>query len=168
MLGTSTMGKLRRRGQEFAAMKALSIRQPWASLIILGVKTIETRPWRTAYRGDLAIHASKTFGRAERRMAQAAVALPHLTLRGLDPDALPRGIVLGVVELVDCVPADALGDLVHASTTRATRERMLGDYRAGRFGWLLRDPRPFAQPVAALGKLMLWDFPCIRPGIRTE
>ena len=39
-------------------MKALSLRQPWASLIANGHKTIETRTWRTRYRGPLAIHAS--------------------------------------------------------------------------------------------------------------
>lgn len=40
-------------------MKALTIRQPWASLVALGVKTIETRSWSTSYRGPLAIHAGK-------------------------------------------------------------------------------------------------------------
>jgi hypothetical protein len=39
-------------------MKALSLHQPWASLIGLGVKTIETRSWSTKYRGPLAVHAS--------------------------------------------------------------------------------------------------------------
>lgn len=40
-------------------MKAITIRQPWASLIAAGVKTIETRSWSTKYRGPLAIHAGK-------------------------------------------------------------------------------------------------------------
>lgn len=42
-------------------MKALTLHQPWASLIAVGVKTIETRSWATKYRGPLAIHAGKHF-----------------------------------------------------------------------------------------------------------
>ena len=41
-------------------MKALTIQQPWASVITMGVKTIETRSWSTKYRGPLAIHAGLT------------------------------------------------------------------------------------------------------------
>ena len=47
-------------------MKALSITQPWATLIAIGAKTIETRSWSTLYRGDLAIHAAKGFPRYAR------------------------------------------------------------------------------------------------------
>jgi activating signal cointegrator 1 len=42
-------------------MKALSLMQPWATLLICGEKTVETRSWRTSHRGLLAVHASKTF-----------------------------------------------------------------------------------------------------------
>lgn len=44
-------------------MKALSLKQPWASMVANGTKTIETRSWRTSYRGPLAIHASQPDGR---------------------------------------------------------------------------------------------------------
>ena len=60
-------------------MKALSLRQPWASLIANGRKTIETRTWRTHYRGPLAIHAS---------------ARPY--------DDLPTGGIIAVAWLYDC------------------------------------------------------------------
>ena len=59
-------------------MKALSIRQPWANLIASGQKTIETRKWKTNYRGDLLIVASKT---------------------GTEP---PFGCAVAIVTLVDC------------------------------------------------------------------
>ena len=42
-------------------MKALTLTQPWASLVACGAKTIETRSWRTPYRGPVAIHAAKGF-----------------------------------------------------------------------------------------------------------
>lgn len=65
-------------------MKALSLRQPWASLIADGRKTIETRTWRTRYRGPLAIHAS------------------------LRPYAdLPTGGIVAVAWLYDCRPMEA-------------------------------------------------------------
>jgi hypothetical protein len=41
------------------AVKAITLQQPWASLIALGAKSVETRSWSTAYRGPLAIHAGK-------------------------------------------------------------------------------------------------------------
>ena len=63
-------------------MKAISIRQPWASMVVSGEKTIETRTWRTNYRGPLLIVSSK----------QPIV------------DNLPRGYALAIVTLVDCRP----------------------------------------------------------------
>ncbi|MXY46612.1 MAG: ASCH domain-containing protein [Chloroflexi bacterium] len=71
-------------------MKALSLRQPWASLIADGRKTIETRTWRTRYRGALAIHAS---------------ARPH--------DDLPTGGIIAIAWLYDCRPM-AADDEAHA------------------------------------------------------
>jgi len=67
-------------------MKCISVRQPWANLIASGKKTIETRTWRTRYRGTLAIASSKK------------------------PAIYPAGFVVCVAELVDCrpmTPADA-------------------------------------------------------------
>jgi len=64
-------------------MKALSLRQPWASLIADGRKTIETRTWRTRYRGPLAIHAS---------------ARPY--------EDLPTGGIVAVALLYGCRPME--------------------------------------------------------------
>jgi hypothetical protein len=61
-------------------MKAISIRQPWANLIASGQKTIETRAWETAYRGDLLIVSSSS------------------------PDIPPAGYALAVARLVECRP----------------------------------------------------------------
>ncbi len=71
-------------------MKALSLRQPWASLIADGHKTIETRTWRTHYRGPLAIHASTR---------------PH--------EDLPTGGIVAVAWLYGCRPMEA-SDEEHA------------------------------------------------------
>lgn len=98
-------------------MKALTIYQPWASLIALGAKTIETRSWRTSYRGPLAIHAGTTLAllgdapdawRAfplevytSTRSADAPRRFPP-DVQSVDP--LPRGAVVATATLVDCVP----------------------------------------------------------------
>ncbi len=73
-------------------MKALSLIQPWATLVASGNKTIETRTYRTHYRGDLLICASKT------------VSPEHPELSA---EMFPKGVALCIVRLVDCVPMTA-------------------------------------------------------------
>jgi hypothetical protein len=72
-------------------MKILSLRQPWAHLVVSGSKDIENRTWSTPYRGPLLIHASLNVNRAACRR------------HGLDPANLERGGVVGIAEIVDCV-----------------------------------------------------------------
>src|SRR5258708_38096209 len=79
-------------------MKALSIQQPWAWAILAGVKTVENRTWRTFHRGPLLIHASK------KPWTGKADLLGHVP-----PGKLPIGVLLGTVEVLDCVPIG--GDL---------------------------------------------------------
>lgn len=128
-------------------MKAITIRQPHASLILAGLKRFETRTWATRHRGPLIIHAGMSLG-----------ALPqgwHWTDDGkvccgevvLD---CPRGVALGAVDLIDVVPTEEL-DLDEA-------QRPFGNFSKGRFAWELSDPSRFAQPVKAAGKLGLWEW----------
>ena len=73
-------------------MKCLSVRQPWATLLVSGVKTIETRTWGTKYRGPLGIHAGlqiDPYG-PWGRFANGII--------------LPTGALIGTVELCDCRP----------------------------------------------------------------
>lgn len=82
-------------------MKALSIRQPWAWLIVHGHKDIENRSWPTRYRGPVLIHAAKGMTRADydgaRMLAEAqGVTLPK-------PEELDRGGIVGRAEIVDCI-----------------------------------------------------------------
>lgn len=81
-------------------MKAISVRQPWAGLIVLGVKDIENRTWFTLHRGPLLIHASKA--RDEEVIQRAIKALSeaghHVT-----PDDFPLGGIVGQVDVIDCV-----------------------------------------------------------------
>jgi hypothetical protein len=101
------------------------------------------RSWPTRHRGPLAIHAGATQGAAKRQAAIAA---------GLDPDELRLGCVLGVVDVVDCLPTD---DIV---TRISARERSFGDFAPGRFGWVLENPRPLHRPLPLVGKLSIWEL----------
>jgi hypothetical protein len=79
-------------------MKALSIRQPWAWLIVQGYKDIENRTWRTDYRGLVLIHAGYIFDQDgyEYVKKERGLALPS-------PEKFKRGGIVGIAEIVDCV-----------------------------------------------------------------
>ena len=101
-------------------MRALTVRQPWASLIAAGAKTIETRSWSTGYRGDLLIHAGKAWGAGWLRWYQPDDPMLDVLIdAGADMDedvngsgswrvtarwSLPLGAVVAVARLVDVVP----------------------------------------------------------------
>lgn len=132
-------------------MKALSLLQPWASLVAMGHKRIETRGWSTAYRGALLIHASK--GKAGKLMADEAPFTRYIS----DFDALPFGAIIGQVTLVDVVRIRA-EDWLNARMEEVTlEERAFGDYRTGRWAWMLEDAVMFEEVVAMRGSLGLWE-----------
>lgn len=135
-------------------MKALSIRQPWASLVVHGCKRIETRSWQTLYRGPLAIHAAGRRSRAERDRCREQPFARALAAAGIaGPGALPAGAVVGIVTLCDCVPVSDIADQLDAP------ERCLGDYGAGHYAWLLGDPIALAVPLPCAGQLGLFHLP---------
>ncbi|OEZ92144.1 ASCH domain protein [Janthinobacterium sp. HH107] len=86
-------------------MKALSIRQPWAWLIVNGHKDIENRSWTTRFRGDFLVHASKGMTRAEYDDVDLMLALDeqlrHIKLPAFEH--LERGGIVGVATITDCV-----------------------------------------------------------------
>jgi len=121
-------------------MKALSIRQPWAWLILHAGKDIENRDWSTNYRGRILIHASKGMTRDEYEdgIFLAQVIYPALALPSFAD--LERGGIVGSVEIVDCV-------------TRSDSR-----WFVGRHGFVLRDPQPL--PFRAYrGQLGFFEVP---------
>lgn len=89
-------------------MRALTIRQPWAWLILHAGKDIENRTWATSFRGPFLVHAAKGMTRAEYDRANAfARQTGRLGVELPPPEALARGGVVGAVTLVDCVPQSA-------------------------------------------------------------
>lgn len=126
-------------------MKALSIWQPWASAIVTGAKTIETRSWATSYRGPLLIHAGKN------RLHLHCIVRP---LMKLNPDEiLPLGALIARAELVDCQPSEEL------IRTISTRENKLGDFRPRRYGWILANVRQLPEQIPYRGRQRLFNVP---------
>jgi len=128
-------------------MKALSVWQPWASLIAMGLKRYETRSWWTSYRGPLVICAAK-----RNYDVNEAATLFYKA----DPDRhvseilwLPKGMALCVVELVSCSRTDGL--------PVAVPERLLGDFSRFRFAWELKNLKPFVEPFSVRGRQRLFD-----------
>lgn len=135
-------------------MKALTLTQPWATLVALGEKKIETRSWRTSYRGPLAIHAAMGFP----GWAKSQCFMPPfsyvLSRHDLSPDALPLGRVLCTLSLEDCVETRAL-DLDQIGES----EQAFGNFDWGRFAWMLGlVTRVFNPGIYAKGKLGLWEL----------
>ena len=117
-------------------MKAISIRQPWAQLVIEGIKDIENRNWFTKYRGKLYIHAAKTF---EKDAAEQLLkSHPYLKQIIFDSTKL-LGCVIGHIEMKDCVQ-------VHPS-----------EWFQGRYGFVLQNPEKI-KPYSVKGKLNIFDL----------
>lgn len=138
-------------------MKALSVWQPWASLIVSGKKRIETRPWPapSSVRGQRIAIASTKVMRAEQRKAVAEQSFrANYAQTGLPPlEELPMACVLGTVLVDTCREIDsALLELIDE------QECAFGWYEPGRFAWLLRDPEPFDRPVPVRGGQGLWNW----------
>jgi len=145
-------------------MKALSLTQPWATLLVLSEKEWETRSWPTAYRGALAIHASLTFPQWARALCKDrgyyhfGVLLKH-GLRGRD---LPLGSIIGVCELVDCIPTDRLSLLPTGKrdTIVITKQEFgFGDFGHGRYAFKMANALRLEVPIPCKGALKLWEVP---------
>jgi hypothetical protein len=110
---------------------ALGIRQPWAELILQGVKTVEVRSLSTNVRGTIYLYAGK-------RLAVDAAARGAIARHGLRVDALPLGRLVGTVEIVDCR---------RISGDDAEKACVPGELAAGQWGWLLAKPQRLPEPL---------------------
>ncbi|WP_410768088.1 ASCH domain-containing protein [Fontibacillus sp. BL9] len=146
-------------------MKAITIHQPWATLIALGEKRFETRSWATNYRGELAIHAGK---KIDKKICQAEPFRTILAKHGYHGDNLPTGAVVAVCRLKACcsvsrTPNDE-ASIECGSQNSLNRypiekqEMAFGDFTDGRFAWELRDVRQLPNPVPAKGRQGFWNW----------
>ena len=136
-------------------MKAISLLQPWATLIMLGYKEFETRSWATKHRGPLAIAASAGKPAWAREACAPGTDLAQLLANhGLTFGDLPRGAVLGVCQVDSMHKMDETWDLVLGEV-----ELACGDYTNGRYAWALSHVQAFPTPVPCKGALSLWEVP---------
>lgn len=132
-------------------MKAISLWQPWATLMAVHAKTIETRSWPTTFSGLLAIHAAKKLVRVDDDVAPIILKAIDPTARPLHAqdffDGMPRGCIVAVVEVYGCMPAAEFKQK-YPEWSRA--EQHFGDFTDGRFCWLTRYPK-ILVPVPCCG-----------------
>lgn len=118
-------------------MKAISLWQPWASAMAIGVKTIETRGWNTNYRGDIVICSAKRKPRREECFDEYGYQCALTE---------PLGFALCVVEIIDCVKSEAIRDSL------SDPELKNGDYSNGRFAWITSNLRQLKTPISIIGR----------------
>jgi hypothetical protein len=133
-------------------MKVLSLLQPWATLVVISAKKIETRKWQTKHRGELLIHASG--GKAGELLCQEEPFTRYID----SFKELPFGAIIGKVTLEDIKPISQIAIPESTLNTLTLEERAFGDYSPGRFAWLLSDPVRFTKPLPVKGSLSLWEF----------
>lgn len=141
-------------------MKALTLWEPYATLVAHGFKEVETRDWYTNYRGPLAIHAAKRKPDPT-DLSHVTFALGH---RGLELPALKFGAVLCTCNLVACTMApNAEYNCKKLKEWFEPKrgwdfERLFGDYSSGRWAWILRDVKLLEPPQLAHGTRKLWEW----------
>ncbi len=129
-------------------MKVVSIIEPWASLIKENIKNIETRSWKTNYRGKIYIHASKKpIPKKDKRINK----LVNL----LEDKDFKYGHIIAEATLVDCIYMDKefLNNIANNGI-----EYMCGEYSEGRYAWVLKDIRPLISTIPAKGNLGIWNY----------
>lgn len=136
-------------------MKCLTIRQPWATLIALGEKQIETRTWRTAHRGELAIHAGMQVNKA---ICRTEPYQSLLARHGYTADNLPTGKIIAVSRISDC--CEVTPELVQQGWPGGN-EYVFGNYAEGRYAWKLEEVVPLVHPIPAKGRLGFWEYPVL-------
>ena len=130
-------------------MKVLSLKEPFATLIKNGIKTIETRSWKTNYRGELYIHASSTKMPKEYKNNKELMAL-------VNEEDLSYGTIICSCELVDCI--EMTNEFVNNIKNNRKNEYITGKYSQGRYAWILKNIEVLDNPIEAKGHLGIWNF----------
>lgn len=125
-------------------MKVLTIKQPWASLIMLGLKKYEFRSWKTEYRGELLIHAGKGIDKDGMERLKKYI-----------PENMPTERILGKVKLIDCIKTSPeFYDKVQKENKDIYAKSVFNqDY-----AWQMEVIEVYDNPIKVKGKLRLWNY----------
>lgn len=127
----------------------LSLTEPYATLIKEKRKLIETRSWKTNYRGELYIHASLTKIPKEWRENQELMSL-------IDNIPLNYGYIICKCKLVDCIYMTA--EYVEEMKKNNYQEYICGEYAEGRYAWILDNVEPLKERIETKGHLGVWNY----------
>ena len=122
-------------------MKALTIKQPYASLIVNGYKKIEFRTWKTNYRGKILIHAG---------LSSDSKAIENFKDYNLE---YIKGAIIGEANIIDCILIDEEFD----KKLKEENYMVYGKDHVGMYAWILSDIVKYEKVVYKLGKLGLWE-----------
>jgi hypothetical protein len=119
-------------------MKVLSLKQPFAELILNGKKTIELRKWNTNFRGEFLIHSSK---------------IPDIdSMKKMGFDKLLCGFILGKVKLINVKHYE------NEEEHLRDKDKHLASNFWGNYGFVLEGPVRFDNPITCKGNLGFWEF----------
>ena len=130
-------------------MKVLSLTEPCATLIREKKKLVETRSWKTSYRGELYIHASSTKIPKEWKEDIEFMDL-------VKDNPLNFGNIICKCNLVDCIYMTK--EYVEDMKKNNHQEYICGKYEEGRDAWILQDIKPLDNPIKAKGHLSIWNY----------
>jgi activating signal cointegrator 1 len=160
-------------------MKALTLHQPWATLVAIEAKKIETRSWPTDYRGPLAIHSSSAFTTCNQNIASKRIFIDakydHFFEKKKDWELVyPLGCILSICEIVNCIQIpDEKKSFPRLPLTKddllpffpdnvwlppKEPELSFGDYTPGRYAWILDRVQPLYHPIPVKGMQRLWEW----------
>lgn len=124
-------------------MKVLTIKEPWASLIIEGYKKYEFRSWKTNYRGKILIHAGMTLER------HSAEKFKDYNLE------YHKGAIIGEAEINDCILVDELFD----AQLKEFNSLVYGQSgHVDEYAWKLENVKKYDKPIYIKGQLGLWNY----------
>ena len=124
-------------------MKALTIRQPWADLIVNGYKKYEFRSWKTNYRGRILIHAGMSLGKYQvEKFSDYKLSLN-------------KGAIIGEAVITDCI----LVDEDFANRLNEIEPLVYGQSgHVEKYAWKLENVKKYDSPIIVKGKLGLWNY----------
>ena len=129
-------------------MKVLSLKQPFAALVKDKIKCIETRSWKTNYRGEIYIHASK-------RIFIHNTARDERLIEYLKDKELKYGAIIAKGKLVDCIYMD---QKFLSEIEKNAVEKDCGRYEIGRYAWILDDIEELNDFIYTNGQLGIWNY----------
>lgn len=128
-------------------MKVLSLKEPFATLIMDKDKMIETRSFKTNYRGELYIHAS---------LGNVDIKERTDLLQLVGKRNMHNGYIICKCNLVDCFYMSS--SFVEDMKKNNYKEYICGEYAEGRYAWILSDIQALDEFIPAKGKLGIWNY----------